>query len=174
LGKPHLVYAWVGRDASDVVIKLTKKALDSYFDHLNDGRSLDRSEWDSSDRNKAQQAKEALLKESGSSSTATPTMRKKTDNKSGVLRMDLLVVRDGKEPADFRVFFLGWGDEYHVDGVTDTAQLEQWQRGVLPLTKRTDEPLNQFLREEQERLRQYRLKKAAKEQQAQTTSTKPK
>lgn len=45
-GKPYLVYVWIGAQVSDVVVKLAKKALDSYLQHLADGRSLNFSEWD--------------------------------------------------------------------------------------------------------------------------------
>ena len=158
LGKPHIVYAWLGRDVSDVVIKLAKKAVDSYFDHMNDGRSLDRSEWDSSERNKKKSATE------------------EKHLKSGALRMDMVVVKDGQEPADFRVFFLGWGDTYRVEGATE-AEIETWSRGALPLSKRSEEPQNQFLREEKERKRLLRLKRQQqhaleqKDQQQQITVT---
>lgn len=67
-GKPFLVYAWVGKRASDVVIRLTKKALDTYLDHGGDKRSLSHSEWD--------------IERRASKST-----------KSSALRMDVVIVK---------------------------------------------------------------------------------
>jgi hypothetical protein len=98
LGRPHILYAWVGKDASDVVIKLSKKAVESYFDHWNDGRSLDRSEWDSSRRSKGR-------------------LVHGQTNSSGHFNgpCDVKVVEQGKEEYDFRSFFLGWGEPFNVD-----------------------------------------------------------
>ena len=46
LGKSYPIWVWIGKDVSDVATKMTKKAIDTYLDHLNDGRSLEGSEWD--------------------------------------------------------------------------------------------------------------------------------
>lgn len=97
LGRPHTLYGWVGKDASDVVIKMAKKSVDVYFDHLNDGRSLDRSDWDTSERNKKR--------------------RQETGRRLGSVagKCDVDVVKQGQESTEFKAFFLGWGDNYAVD-----------------------------------------------------------
>ncbi|KAI3647601.1 hypothetical protein MP228_007822 [Amoeboaphelidium protococcarum] len=108
-GKPYLVYVWIGAQVSDVVVKLAKKALDSYLQHLADGRSLNFSEWDEDAR------------------------RLETSKRSAtVVRHDVVIVRQGSEPDEFRAFFHGWGSDFSIStqGMTN-LQINSQQRQKL-------------------------------------------
>lgn len=157
LGKPNLLWAWIGKEASDVVIKLAKKSADAYFDHLDDGRSLDRSEWDTSDKTKEERK----------------APRKRTTI-TGVLRCDLVIVREGAETADFKAFFLGWGDKYQIEPAghrvlgIDATQAEAIASKHNISTKK-EEPSNAFMRQQMKELEEYRRQK-----QKQVTATETK
>jgi hypothetical protein len=113
---------------------MAKKATDTYFDHLNDGRTLDRSEWDSSDRNKKRVSESRRV---GSFSGAS----------------DVKVLEQDKEVQEFRAFFHGWGEIFRVD--TDGFKnlklsddgLKHLMEEVNSVHRKKPEPTNSFLRD---------------------------
>lgn len=142
LGSPYQVWVWISQTASDVLIKLSKKALESYLEHLNDGRTLDMSDWDTNVHEESGPKKIALRKHG-------KLIKKK----------DVVHIQEGNEPADFRAFFLGWGDDFRIDRRTGIqSDVSSIKEEVYPLSKQK-EPSNRFLEEQKERRRKKKLEK---------------
>ena len=91
-GKPYIIWVWIGSEAQDLIVELSKKSLHAYLIHVDDGRFFDDSEWTAEDKN-------------GKSATNNAH-----DSGHRGQESDIHIVRQGCEPSGFKAFFHGWGD----------------------------------------------------------------
>jgi len=78
-GFPSKVFVWIGKGASDVVIKMTRKSVDVWLRNLNDGRGL------------------VFTSKNGASE----------ENLTNQEEGDLCWIKDGQETAEFKKCFPG-------------------------------------------------------------------
>lgn len=95
LGPPFPVYFWVGKRCSDVVCKLSRKAVQVYLEHLSDGRALLFNS-----------------KEQEFLSWVQVSNSKKGANLQQMREGDVIFIHQAQEPLSFTSFFLGWDREY--------------------------------------------------------------
>lgn len=89
-GAPKCCYVWMGQDASDVVIKLTRKSVEVWLDNLADGRKMTSS-----------------MPVNGVDSSFKTRALPRLPRKEG----HVVWIRQGFEDMEFKAFFYGWDDE---------------------------------------------------------------
>lgn len=117
LGRPHVVWFWIGSSVTELVLRLSKKSVQIYLENLSDGRVVRGQEWDDD-----------------------------VNADSSLREHDIVVVRQHHESPSFRAFFLGWGADYRVErlSVVKTSHLESHFASIWKKQETT--PGNDFLR----------------------------
>lgn len=131
LGRPHPIYVWIGSECSDVLLKLSKKSVEAYIEHMNDGRTFDSDEWN-------RQMKNSSIDTVSGSSSVKPAHQ-----------CDVQVINEGCETLEFKAFFHGWGGDIPETILSDRVDaspefFEKWKNGGLNKPRIT--PSNFFLR----------------------------
>ncbi|KAH9267803.1 hypothetical protein BASA83_009742 [Batrachochytrium salamandrivorans] len=84
-GSTSRLFVWIGSEASDVVCKLTRKSVEVWVNHLDDGRIV------------------------GFDDPVSPGGADDGDVDDGiVVSGDVVWIHEGNEPIEFRAFFHGW------------------------------------------------------------------
>ena len=80
-GHPKEVFVWVGSDVGEAVRLLTLKSVEVWFENLDDGRVI--------------KLEEAMA-------------QKQSEDSLEKVQGDIIVIRQGREPVEFRAYFHGW------------------------------------------------------------------
>jgi hypothetical protein len=126
-GSGGTCFVWFGKHASDVVRKLTKKAVEVWMESVDDGRRYGTPSFDY--ELEAKQKKMLLQHGWGKDRDDVDGAGYCEEKRS---RSDVVFVEEGREGLEFKSMFHGWDDKYLTEG----------------LGLRDDEPLNQYLREQ--------------------------